>query len=386
MKPRLIAHVDMDAFYASVEQHDHPEYRGRAVIVGGTGKRSVVCAASYEARRFGVHSAMPMYAARRHCPDGIYLPVRMRRYREISSQVFECLQTFTTAIERLSLDEAFLDLSDAAQEPEALTIGRDIKQRIHACTGLTASVGLGPNMLVAKIASDRCKPDGLLHVPTQRVREMLDPLPVTSLWGIGPRSGAQLERHAIRSVRDLRLAPQPLIQALFGNQARLLQALASGHDERSVAESAAERSVSQETTFEEDLADPRMLLQALRPLTQGLCASLKRAELLPHTLVLKLRTADYRRHTRQQRFAPADNSLPVLWRLAENLLQGWLSENPGKPLRLIGIGARDFADSQQLPLFQDRFSRDRELDATAKSLRARFGEHALQRGMPRGLD
>ncbi|HVC37932.1 MAG TPA: DNA polymerase IV, partial [Gammaproteobacteria bacterium] len=211
MIPRLVAHVDMDAFYASVEQHDHPELRGHAVIVGGPSRRGVVCAASYEARVFGVHSAMPMYAARRQCPDGIYMPVRMARYREISAAVFNCFTEFTPCIEGLSLDEAFLDLSDVSQAHDPLTLGRNIKRRIHADTGLTASVGLGPNKLVAKIASEHCKPDGLLHIPVERVRASLDPLPVTALWGIGPRTGAQLEQTGIRTIRDLRLAPEQLV-------------------------------------------------------------------------------------------------------------------------------------------------------------------------------
>ncbi|MGH8378862.1 MAG: Y-family DNA polymerase, partial [Gammaproteobacteria bacterium] len=208
MNNRLIAHVDMDAFYASVEQHDQPELKGQAVIVGGPSHRGVVCAASYEARRFGVRSAMPMYEARRRCPDGAYLPVRMRRYKEISSQVFRCFTDFTPIIEGLSLDEAFLDLTGALACDDPVMLGQKIKQSIRTHTGLIASVGLGPNKLIAKIASERSKPDGLLHIPAEQIRETLDPLLVTALWGIGPRTGAHLEKAGIRTVQELRLAPE----------------------------------------------------------------------------------------------------------------------------------------------------------------------------------
>ncbi|HVA56080.1 MAG TPA: DNA polymerase IV [Gammaproteobacteria bacterium] len=382
MNNRLIAHVDMDAFYASVEQHDDPKLKGQAVIVGGSSRRSVVCAASYEARVFGVHSAMPMYEARRRCPDGMYLPVRMARYREISAAVFACFTEFAALIEGLSLDEAFLDLSDASKVHDALAIGSNIKRRIRADTGLTASVGLGPNKLIAKIASERCKPDGLLHIPVERVRETLDPLPVTALWGIGPRTGEQLAHNDIRTIQDLRLAPQQLVQALFGNQSHFFQSLAAGHDERTVGLNAGERSVSQETTFENDLTDLQTLAHELGPLTEGLCAILRRDDLLPNTLVLKLRTADFRRHTRQRRFAPPDNSFAVLWPLAKSLLREWLRKNPGQALRLIGIGARDFATHDQLALFEDSLNRNHRLDSTTEAIQVRFGERALHRGMP----
>jgi len=381
MSSRLVAHVDMDAFYASVEQHDNPELMGQPVIVGGPSRRGVVCAASYEARVFGVHSAMPMYEARRRCPEGIYLPVRMARYREVSAAVFRCFREFTPLIEGLSLDEAFLDVSNAPQVRDPLDLGHNIKQRIHAETGLTASVGIGPNKLVAKIASVRCKPDGLLHIPADRVRESLDPLPVTALWGIGPRTGAQLERSGIHTISELRLAPESLLKVIFGNQSRFFQLLAAGQDERAVSGDARERSVSVETTFERDLGDPQALAGELRRLTEGLCASLRQHGLQPHTLVLKLRTVDFKRHTRQRRFAPPDNSFKVLRPLAETLLGDWLCANPGRPLRLIGVAARDFTAVDQLALFEDGLKRSHRLEAAMEAARTRFGEHSLQRGM-----
>ncbi|MGH8307113.1 MAG: DNA polymerase IV [Gammaproteobacteria bacterium] len=382
MNNRLIAHVDMDAFYASVEQHDQPHLKDQPVIVGGPSHRGVVCAASYEARKFGVRSAMPMYEAHRRCPDGVYLPVRMHRYQEISSQVFRCFADFTPVIEGLSLDEAFLDLTGAPACDDPVMLGQKIKQSIRTRTGLIASVGLGPNKLIAKIASERSKPDGLLHIPAEQIREMLDPLPVTVLWGIGPRTAAHLGQAGIRTVQELRLAPEPLINALFGNQSRFFRALAEGRDERAVCADAGERSVSHETTFEHDLINADALVGELRPLTEGLCANLRRHELLPHTLVLKLRTVDFHRHSRQRRFAPPDNGFAVLWPLAETLLRDWLRDHPGRPLRLIGVGARDFAGTDQLALFEEDLNRGRRLDAAADAVRERFGDEALSRGMP----
>ena len=371
----------MDAFYASVEQHDHPELRGRPVIVGGTSRRGVVCAASYEARPSGVRSAMPMYEARRRCPDAVYLPVRMRRYQQISAQIFASFGEFTPQVEGLSLDEAFLDLSGTPGCVDPPALGRRIKQAIRARTGLAASVGLGPNKLIAKIASEKSKPDGLLHVPIEEVQTLLDPLPVTALWGIGPRTGAHLEKAGIGTVAELRHAPPPLLQALFGNQARFFQQLACGQDERTVGSDAQERSVSQETTFERDLADFESLADELHPLTESLCTILRHQQLRPHTLVLKLRTTDFKRHTRQRRFAPPDASFAVLWPLVRQLLQEWLALHPRIPLRLIGVGARDFAAADQLGLFEESLQRAQRLDAATDAVHARFGATALARGL-----
>jgi len=381
MKPaRLIAHVDMDAFYASVEQHDDPALQGKSVIVGGRVNRGVVSAASYEARRFGVRSAMPIYEARRRCPDGIYLPVRMSRYREISEQVFQVFRDTTPQVEVLSLDEAFLDLTGSAGEPDPLALGRRIKERIRESTGLTASVGLGPNKLVAKIASERGKPDGLVYIPEAELRAVLDPLPVTALWGIGPRTQEGLARAGLRTVQDLRLAPEAKLKALFGGQALHYKALAEGRDERPVDGGGGERSVSQETTFEKDLDRLVDLEPILRVLTEDLCRLLRKNGLRPHTLVVKLREADFSRHTRQRRFTPPDASFDCLFPLARALLSRWLEEHPGRALRLLGVGARDFAATEQLVLFDEDRTRRERLESTADAVRARFGDESLRRG------
>lgn len=378
---RLIAHVDMDAFYASVEQLDDPTLKGKPVIVGGLSNRSVVSAASYEARRFGVRSAMPMYEARRRCPDGVYIQVRMSRYREASAEVFKVFSNFTPTIQGLSLDEAFLDLSGALGSEDPPALGRRIKQEIRNATGLTASVGLAPNKLVAKIASQQCKPDGLLQVLPEEVQPTLDPLPVTAIWGIGPRSGEALARAGISTVRDLRLAPEAMLKALFGGQALHYKALAEGRDERPVDGSGGERSVSQETTFERDLGSLSELDPVLRSLTEDLCRILRKNDLKPHTLVVKLRETDFNRHTRQRRFTPADASFDALYPIARALLARWLEEHPGRALRLLGVGARDFAAGEQQDLFDEGRARRERLEAASDAVREKFGEASLRRGL-----
>ena len=378
---RLIAHVDMDAFYASVEQHDDPKLAGQPVIVGGIGNRGVVSAASYEARKFGVRSAMPMYEARRRCPQGVYIQVRMSRYKEVSQQVFQVFESFTPTIQGLSLDEAFLDLTGAIGSEDPAALGARIKQAIRAATGLTASVGLAPNKLVAKIVSQQCKPDGLQHVKPEDIQATLDPLPVTAMWGIGPRTGESLARAKIATIRDLRLAPEAMLKALFGSQALHFKALAEGRDERPVDGSGGERSVSQETTFERDLTDLKDLDPILRVLTEDLCRILRKNALKPHTLVVKLREADFSRHTRQRRFTPADASFDALYPIARALLARWLEEHPLRPLRLLGVGARDFVGDEQQDLFDESRARRQRLEAASDAVRDRFGDTALRRGV-----
>jgi DNA polymerase-4 len=377
---RLIAHVDMDAFYASVEQHDNPELKGRPVIVGGIGNRGVVSAASYEARVFGVRSAMPMYEARRRCPQGVYIQVRMSRYKEVSQQVFRVFGDFTPTIQGLSLDEAFLDLTGAIGSEDPLALGRRIKAEVRAATGLTASIGLAPNKLVAKIISQQCKPDGLQHVKPEEVQATLDPLPVTAMWGIGPRTGESLKKAGIATIQDLRQAPEHKLKALFGSQALHFKALAEGRDERPVDDSGGERSVSQETTFERDLTDMQDLDPILRALTEDLCRILRKNDLKPHTLVLKLREADFTRHTRQRRFTPPDASYGALYPIARALLARWLEEHPQRALRLIGVGARDFAEAGQFDLFDEGRARRERLEAASDAVRDKFGDGSLRRG------
>ncbi|HEY3645657.1 MAG TPA: DNA polymerase IV, partial [Gammaproteobacteria bacterium] len=290
-------------------------------------------------------------------------------------------ESFTPTIQGLSLDEAFLDLTGAIGSEDPLLLGRRIKQAVRGATGLTASVGLAPNKMVAKIISQQCKPDGLQHVKLEEVQATLDPLPVTAMWGIGPRTGESLARAKIATIRDLRQAPEAKLKALFGSQALRFKSLAEGQDQRPVDGSGGERSVSQETTFERDLTDMRDLDPILRALTEDLCRILRKNALKPHTVVVKLREADFSRHTRQRRFTPADSSFDALYPIARALLTRWLEEHPQRQLRLLGVGARDFAGDEQQDLFDENRARRQRLETTADAVRDRFGDSILRRGV-----
>ena len=275
---RAVLHVDMDAFYASVEQRDRPELLGKPVIVGWPGGRGVVAAASYEVRRFGVRSAMPMHTALRLCPAAICIPPRMQRYREVSGQVFAVFHEITPLVQGLSLDEAYLDVTESqALLGQPAGIARRIKDTIRARTGLTASVGVAPNKLVAKIASDLDKPDGLTLVPEARIREVLDPLSVRRLPGLGRKLGERVEAAGLRTLGDLRTATDAALWPLFGRDTARMRERAAGIDDRPVQPDLEEKSLSAEDTFAQDLADPRGLDAHLCRLADLACARLRAA-------------------------------------------------------------------------------------------------------------
>lgn len=255
-----ILHVDMDAFYASVEQRDCPELRGRPVIVGGVGNRGVVSAASYEARPYGVHSALPMATARRLCPQGVFLPVRMKHYAQIARQIREILFSFTPLVEPLSLDEAFLDVHGCeGLFGPAPDIARQIKERIRAETGLVASVGVAPNKFLAKLASDYGKPDGLVVLPADRVAEFLAPLPVGRLWGVGAKGENRLHVLGVHTIGQLAALPERVLVGHLGDVSRHLWQLAHGEDDRDVVPDREAKSISTETTFAQDIGDRQVL-------------------------------------------------------------------------------------------------------------------------------
>jgi DNA polymerase IV len=363
----------MDAFYASVEQHDDPRLAGKPVIVGGTGARGVVAAASYEVRRFGVRSAMPMRTALERCPHAICVPPRMRRYREVSERVFAIFSAVTPLIEGLSLDEAFLDVTQSAEAPAEIAVA--IKRRIREATGLTASVGVAPNKLVAKIASDLAKPDGLTIVTPQRLQEMLDPLPVSVLPGLGRKAGARVVEAGIATLGELRGASDAVLWPIFGRYARRVRERASGIDERPVSPDREERSVSAEETFEHDIADPRRLRAELEQLADRAAQRIRSRALASGCVGVKIRRHDFATFTRQRRIAPTADRRTIA-QVAAELLAGWLAEHRGTKLRLLGVALSGLCPAGQLELFDQARTR---LDAAIDRIQQRFGSHALRR-------
>jgi DNA polymerase-4 len=382
--PLTILHVDMDAFYASVEQRDRPELRGRPVIVGGSAEgRGVVCAASYEARRFGVHSAMPTVTARRLCPDGVFLPVRMEHYGQISRQIRAILLSFTPMVEPLSLDEAYLDVrgSEALFGPAA-AIARRIKDRIRAETDLIASVGVAPNKFLAKLASDTSKPDGFLVLEVEHVQAFLAPLPVSRLWGVGAKGQRRLKQLGIDTIGQLAALPSERLAGPFGSFGRQLWELAQGRDDRPVVADREARSISTETTFARDIGDRTLLRGWLFELVEQLGQRLRQAGVRAGTLELKLRSADFRTHTRSAKLLQPTDVTPILWKAAAELFDDRIGRSL-LPARLLGVGATGLIRQAEVQgaLFDDGWeARQRVLDRTLDQIRDQFGSQAIHRG------
>jgi len=378
--PRAILHVDMDAFYASVEQRDRPELRGRPVIVGGGDNRGVVAAASYEVRKFGVHSAMPTREALRRCPDAIVVPPRIAHYAAVSQQIFAVFHEFTPLVQGLSLDEAFLDVTASLTAfGTAEHIAREIKRRIRERTALTASVGVAPNKLVAKIASDLRKPDGLVVVRPEEVRALLDPLPIRKLFGLGPKTAPEVEALGIQTLGQLRQAAPARLRPVFGRYTERVQQRAAGIDDRPVVPDEDEKQISAEETFDRDIADRARLHVELARLADKACSRLRARGLVGGCVTVKIRRGDFTTFTRQRAFEPRTEETRVVGRIAAELLDAWLQSQPRAALRLLGVGVTDLAEQRQSELFAaPESTRNRQLDATVDEIRGRYGAVALQ--------
>ena len=387
MATRTILHVDLDAFFAAVEQRDRPELRGKPVIVGGGGPndRGVVSTASYEARVFGVRSAMPLRTAAALCPQGIFVPVDGRRYQAESGRVMAILRRFTPLVEPVSIDEAFLDLTgtDALWGPGAAA-ARRIKDAIHDETQLTASVGVASTKLVAKIASDLRKPDGLVVVPPGEEAAFLAPLAIGRLWGVGPQMAAALREYGVGTLGELAALPVDLLVRRFGKHGATLHGRALGIDDDPVhAEADAAKSISHEHTFDVDTNDRETIERTLLAMADGVAARLRSAGLKASTVTVKIRDSSFRTMTRQRTLpAPTDLAEPI-WRVALELAR---PEVRGVHVRLLGVGASNFAEPAQLALFGGGEDEARRRRATEASdlIRKRFGERAATRAGRRG--
>ncbi len=393
---RVILHADMDAFYASIEQRDRPELRGRPVIVGGTGPRGVVSAASYEARRFGVHSAQPTGLARRLCPEGVFLPGEMAKYTRESARIFEIFRRFTPLVEGLSLDEAFLDVTGTGRLfglPRALA--QRLRAELRAETGLACSIGIAPVKLVAKIASDVAKPDGVVEVPPDAVREFLAGLPVGRIWGVGPVAQARLAAAGIHSMGALADADPARLEALLGAWGLEVARLARGEDLREVEPWREPVSYSEENTFAEDVSEREVLERTLRAHAEAVARRLRRDELRARSVVLKLklgrrRSAGPRGYpvlTRRATLAVPTDDGGAIAEVARKLLA---RAGPSEPVRLLGVGATNLvpAAAPQLSLFgppESSVRRDR-LNQALDALRERFGPGAVVRATERDVD
>lgn len=376
---RLVLHVDMDAFYAAIETRDNPVLRGKPVIVGALpGSRGVVSTCSYEARRFGIHSAMPVSEAYRRCPHGVYLRPDMRRYSTVSRQVMKALETISPTVEAVSVDEAFLDLTGLELLlGEPADIGRRTKEVVTHTTGLTCSVGIGPNRLIAKIASDHDKPDGLTIVPATEVLKFLTPLPVSCLRGVGRVLGDQLRRFGIRTVADLHAWSQEKLALHFGaTMGRMLYRQARGMASDVVGERDHRKSISKETTFGEDVTDPLVVRDTLRTLAAGVGRSARRAGLAGRCIQIKVRLAGFETHTRSHTLESATDLNEQIfdegWKLFEQ--SGYM----GSRIRLIGVGLSHWTSGNQLDLFSAREDQKRRnLNEVKDLIVDRFGKKAL---------
>ncbi|RMF60736.1 MAG: DNA polymerase IV [Calditrichaeota bacterium] len=379
---KVIVHVDMDAFFASVEQLHNPSLRGKPVIVGadprGGKGRGVVSTASYEARKYGVHSAMPISQAYKLCPHGVYLKPNGRLYKRYSELVMDILHQFTPRVQAISIDEAFLDVTGSVHLfGDVETLGREIKKRIYQQTGLTASVGIAPSKSVAKIASDFQKPDGLTIVPPNKVQEFLEPLEVTRLWGVGKKTFEVLSRMGIETVGQLRAYPLEVLEQKMGKMGAHLYRMANGIDERDVHDRDEIKSVSHERTFGKDERELEVLTSTMLLLSEKVCSRLRKYGLKGKTVQLKVRYSDFSTFTRHKTLSDPTNLTEEVFNVSLNLFQEFVNQD--KAIRLIGVGVSQLSSEKggQITLWDIEKERKLELERVMDKIQEKFGKEAL---------
>ncbi len=380
---RIIIHVDMDAFFASVEELLNPEWRGKAVIVGadpdGGRGRGVVSAASYEARKFGVHSAMPISQAYRLCPQGIYVRPHGHVYSDYSKRFFQVLHTFSPLVEDLSIDEAFLDMSGSLHLFGTVEeLGKRLKEEIFNQTGLKASVGIAPVKSVAKIASDLNKPDGLTIVPSEAVQSFLDELPVTRLWGIGKKTSVQLQKLGIHTVLELRRYPRDILEKKFGKMGIHIHKMALGEDSRPVSPEEEVKSVSNEVTFEEDTNDADFVRQTIFTLSEKVGGRLRRSHFRGRTVQLKIRFSDFKTHTRSYTLQESTHLTEDIFQTVEILLAEFLPLE--QYVRLVGVGVSSLKNEAgaQLSIWDADNQKKLKMEKILDALQDKFGSNIIR--------
>ena len=372
----------MDAFFASVEQREQPDLRGRPVLVGGEGRRSVVAAASYEARAFGCHSAQPMAVARRLCPDAIIVPPRGRLYQEVSGEVFAILESFTPLVEPLSIDEAFCDVTGSQRlHGSGRVIAQAIRSRVEADLGLTASVGVAPNKFLAKLASDLDKPNGLTVIDADAIERTIDPLPISRMWGVGPVTEKRLREVGVKTFGDLGRSPLEVLERVLGINASRIVSLARGRDQRRVVPDSRAKSISQEQTFAVDVSQADEVGKVLLGQVEQVARRLRKHGYRAARASVKIRFGEFETITRSRTLAEPTDRTEILWRAGSALFDRWAKAS-FQPVRLIGFqaGGLTMADDQ-LHLFTHRADdRSKSLDDVPDAIEQKYGARAIHRG------
>ena len=381
---RQILHVDMDAFFAAIEQRDHPEFKGKPLIVGADPKqgkgRGVVSTCSYEARKYGVHSAMPISQAYKLCPRGIYVHPNGRLYSQVSEDIFKILYEFTDLVEPLSIDEAFLDITGTVDLFGTVeTLAKKLKRRIYEEQKLTASVGIAPNKFIAKIASDLEKPDGLVIVTAEKIQDFLNPLDISKLWGAGIKTIEKLHRAGIHTIGDLAKFSLEVLEQNFGKMGTHFYLLSHGIDDRGVVSEHEVKSVSNEITFMEDVIDQEYLLQSLFRLSEKVAYRLRNKNLKGKTIHLKLRYQGFETITRNKTIKYLTANTDSIFQVVKELFQK--NYGQGRKVRLLGVGVSGFIDElgHQLSLFERKIEEEGTLDSLEDLVREKFGKHAISR-------